>query len=472
MRRLGSMIALALLAGALPSCGGGAAGVTPRMRAAPGASIRYSTVLRTSPAGRPGRTVSAISAMEVRDGAPDRYDVSITWTPVHVSGEGGHVVPVNGSATARFTRDERRAIEGEPRVEGDVEAATDLLRVVTEEVVLPEGGLSVGQSWSLPAVTRTLADGSRVSIPRTARLAQVADGLAHIEVTGHAERAPLRVHGVEVAVEATLEQSFRLRVADAVLVEMRSESEVVTSSPTGRASHRESVRVERVFGAPPAPEPHRYEPGGRATACAQRLRGMRTRSERAPRAIDLDSLALAGVSVPVRPTGSPIDEVGPVLVGTDQESLVASAASTDVQHTVTVYVAAPESVSDEDLRTWLEGEVIGYGIEIRRIVQGSVSPPSPEPAAEVVALARRMREARSVEPWREEVRALTALCDVAYEAFEAAESAEPGARAGALRQGLLEAYERCGCETTDLARLERTIDLRVGGPELAWEPLR
>lgn len=472
MRRLGIPIALALIAWALPSCGGSASGVNPRMRAAPGASIRYHTVLRTLPPGRPGRTISAQSAVAVRDAdAPDRYDVSVTWGPVHVSGEGGNLVQVDGTATARFVRDERRQIEGEPRVEGDIEAAADLARTASEEIVLPEAGLAIGDTWPLSPVTRTIAEGAAVTIPRTARLAEIADGLAHIEVTGHTEGGTLELHGVSVGVAATLEQSFRLRVADAILVEMRSASDVVTTTPAGRAVHREEAHVERVFGAPPPPERHAYRPGNQPSTCDQRLRAMRQRFERTPRGLDLDPWAIIDVEVPIRPTGEPIEEGGPILVGTDRESILGSLAMADVLHTVNVYVVAPDSVSDEELREWL-GESIGAGIDIRRIVQGQVHPPSPEPSAEVVALERQMHQLHSIEPWQNEVRNLTALCDAAVEAYTVAEDADPAERAATLRQGLSSAYERCGCETTDLARLERTLDLRLGGPELGWESIR
>ncbi|MCZ7687584.1 MAG: hypothetical protein M5U28_56140 [Sandaracinaceae bacterium] len=471
--RLGAPLALALsLAPALGSCGGATAGIQPRVRAAPGASIRYHTVLRTLPFGRPGRTISAVSALTVRDAAAeDRYDVTVTWTPVHVAGEAGHVVPVNGQARASFVRDARRRVEGALRVEGDVEAAHDLARVLEEEIVLPDGALAPGASWPLPEVTRTLGDGSRVTIPRTARLASVDDGVARIEVAGRAEGGSLSVHGVSASVDATLSQTFRLRVADALLVEMESRSEIVLSTPTGRATHREEALVSRVFGAPPGPEAHGYRPGGHPSACESRLRAMRTRFDRTPRNVDLDAFALASVDVPVRPTGEPLDEVGPVLVGTDDETLIGATATNDVVHTVTVYVAAPPELADDDLRTTFDG-IIGAGIDIRRIVRGQVHPPSPAPSEEVLALARRMREARSVEPWRAEMQALTALCDAAAEAYELAEAAEPAQRAAAMRQGLLAAYERCGCDSTDLARLERTLDLRLGGPDLAWEPVR
>ena len=76
-----------------------------------------------------------------------------------------------------------------------------------------------------------------------------------------------------------------------------------------------------------------------------------------------------------------LDEPGPILVGMDEETLLGAAAVADVQHTVTVYLVAPQTVSDADLRGWLSG-VIAPGIEIRRVVPGQVHPPSPEPSAE------------------------------------------------------------------------------------------
>jgi len=471
LRRLLAIVALGLLGGALPSCGGGAGGITPRYRAATGSSIRYHTVLRSLPAGSPGRTISAASTVAARTtDAADRYAITVTWSPVHVAGEGGHLVEVQGAAVATFTRDARRRIDGAPRVEG-VEAGAALSRTLTEGLVLPAGALTIGQAWELSPIARSLDSGAAVTIPRRARLAEVADGVATIEVRGETEPGPVDVHGVSVQMTASVEQTYRLRVADAVLVEMEGRSRVTLTSPTGRATHRWESHVERVLATMPDPEPHGFEPTEHPSACTSRLRAMGQRFELAPRNLDFDVWATLDVDVPVRPSGQRIDEAGPILVGMDEETLLGAVGGADVEHTVTVYVVAPTDVSDEDLRGWLD-ELVAPGIEIRRIVQGQVHPPSPEPAAEVVALDRRMHEAHSVDPWRTEVRSLIALCDAAVAAYDEARQAEPADRAAAMRGGLLEAYQRCGCESTDLARLERTLNLRLGGPELGWEPLR
>jgi hypothetical protein len=138
---------------------------------------------------------------------------------------------------------------------------------------------------------------------------------------------------------------------------------------------------------------------------------------------------------------------------------------------VVTYLVAPETVTDRQLRQWLQ-TTIAPGIEIRRIVQGQVHPPSPAQSAEVVQLRRNMQEQHSVELWNDAVRPLVVLCDEALEAFELAQAAPPDDRGSQMRRGLLAAYARCGCESTDLPRLERTLDLRLGGPELAWEPVR
>lgn len=458
---------LAALALVIPSCGGGAGGaVRPRYHAATGSALRYFTVLRTLPSGRPGRTISAASTVAVRR-AGDAFDVTVTWRPVHVAGEGDSLVEVHGDAVARFVRDERRRIEGAPRVEGDVEAAHDLARLLSEDVVLPDAALNVGDTWPLDPVERPTRGDGRVSIPRTARLEAVEDGVARVSVEG-STTSTLERDGASIDVAASVAQVYRVRVADAVLVEAESRSEVALSTPVGRAVDVEEAHVTRVLGTMPRPERHAFDPGHHPQVCGQRLRAMGQRFERTPRAIDFDVWAGLDVTVPVRPSGQTIDEPGPILVGMNEETLLGAAATSDVAHTVTVYVVAPGTVSDADLRGWLDG-VIAPGIELRRVVQGQVHPPSPEPSAEVRALDGRMHAAHSVDPWRAEVRSLIALCDEAVEAFELAEAGEPNARAAAMRQGLLAAFTRCGCETTDLARLERTLDLRLGGPELGWE---
>ncbi len=463
------LLAALALALAVPSCGGGSSGIRPRYHAATGSALRYHTVLRTLPAGRPGRTISAASTVAVRN-AGTAHEVTVTWAPVHVAGEGDSLVEVRGEAVARFVRDERRRIEGQPRVEGEVEAAGDLARLLAEDVVLPEAALSIGDTWPLDPIERPTRGDGRVMIERTARLEAVEDGVARIAVTGETSGARTEVGGVAIDVTARVAQTYRIRVADAVLVELESRSEVALATPVGRAVDVEEAHVTRVLGTMPAPERHGVAPGNHPGPCGQRLRAMGQRFERTPRAIDVDVWAGLDVTVPVRPSGQPIDEPGPILVGMDEETLLGAAATSDVAHTVTVYVVAPDSVSDAELRGWLDG-VIAPGIELRRVVQGQVHPPSPEPSAEVVALDRRMHESHSVDPWRAEVRSLIALCDEAVEAFEVAEAAEPAERAATLRRGLLSAFTRCGCETTDLARLERTLDLRLGGPELGWEPV-
>ena len=90
----------------------------------------------------------------------------------------------------------------------------------------------------------------------------------------------------------------------------------------------------------------------------------------------------------------------------------------------------------------------------------------------MVQLARNLRERHSIDEWNDAVRSLVVLCDEALEAFELAQAATPEERGSQMRGGLLAAYARCGCGSTDLPRLERTLDLRLGGPELAWEPVR
>lgn len=471
MSRTASMLCALALFTALPSCGGGGGGaIRPRYQAATGSSIRYHTVLRTLPAGRPGRTISAASTVAVRR-AGDDFAVTVAWSPVYIAGEGGTRVEEEGRAGATFTRDARRRLAGEPQVIDDVEAAHVLARLLREDLELPDGEIAIGDTWSLPPVQRPTRGDQQVTIERTARLEGVEDGLARVEVTGSATGATVEHAGATIGVEATVHQVFRLRVADAVLVEMQSESEVALSTPTGRAVDREEAHVERVLGSAPTPEAHGYEPGNHPSTCGQRLRAMGQRFERAPRSIDFDRWAGLDVTVPIRPSGQPIDEPGPILVGMDEETLLGAAAVADVQHTVTVYVVAPQTVSDADLRGWLSG-VIAPGIEIRRVVQGQVHPPSPEPSAEVLALDGRMHATHSVDPWRAEVRSLIALCDEAAEAFELAEAGEPNDRATAMRQGILRGFQRCGCEATDLPRLERTLDLRLGGPELGWEPVQ
>ncbi len=411
--------------------------------------------------------------MSVRRGAePGLHEVTVTYAPVHVAGEGSSIVEVRGEATARFVRDPRRQIVGEVEVGGDIEAAQELSALLGVGVVLPEGGIDVGQRWPLAPIARAVSGegAGSLSIPRTATLIEVTGGVAQIAVEGSAEPMTVRHQGATVSVEATIEEVYRLRVADAVLVERRSTTEVVFSTPLGRAVDTTEVHVRRVLGAAPAPEAHGYEPGHHPSACAQRLRAMGQRFERTPRGIDFDLWAGLDVEVPVRPSGRPIDEPGPILVGMDEETILGSAAASDVAHTVTVYVVAPLDVSDGDLRRWLD-QVIAPGIEIRRVVSGQVHPPSPARGAEVIDLFGRMHEEHSIEPWVDAVRELTAICDPAAEAVAVAEASEPSSRATVLRQGILRAYERCGCDNTDLARLERTLDLRLGGPELGWEPV-
>ncbi|MBX3273447.1 MAG: hypothetical protein KF729_24500 [Sandaracinaceae bacterium] len=452
----------------LSACGGSGSGaaIQPRYDAASLSATRYHTVLVLQPSGRPGRTISAASTVAVqRAGAG--FDVSVEWSPVHVAGEGGSLAQAPGEARARFTLDARRRMSAAPVVEGD-DAAHALARALAEELVLPEHPVAPGQTWPLPPVTRAAGEAT-ITIERVARLGAVVDGVAHVEVTGQSRGARVELAGVAIDVEATLAQSFRMRVADAAIVEMRSTSELARRTAVGRVVDRESAHVVRVLGAPPAPSTH-APAAAHAGPCAARLSAMAQRLERTPRGVDLDATIAANVAVPVRPTGEPIDEPGPVLAGVDEETLLGAAGGADLVRTVAVYVMAPEAVADRELRRWLAG-VVAPGIELRRVVRGQVHPPSPAAPPEVEALARRLRGAGSIEPWRAEVRALLALCDEALAAFEAAEALPAAERARASRQGILRGMTRCGCDATDLVRLERTLDLRFGGPELGWEPM-
>lgn len=474
--RLTPWAALCLL-GLLPSCGGsGLEGtIQPRYRSATGSLARYRVTVREVPAGRPGRTITARANLVVQSAEGGAHRVEARFTDLHFARETGGPVASDASPTLSLTLDERRRVqEGieTPQAEG-VDA---LARVLQEGIVLPEEPVATGEPWELPPIERLLPNGETLSIPRTARVTgQDDEGIASIEAEGSAQVGPFGLDGATVNAEGRVEQQFRVRVADGALVDALTSTEVeLTASLTeeidiGRAIHRQRWRMQRLSDATGGPADHDWRPDVPGQECGASLDAMRRRFAQAPRNIDLDPLIPLDFEPPQRSDRRPIEEDSPLVIGTDRESLLASLSNVDLDRAVAFYVLAPRDLSDADLREIFE--LVPSTVQIRRLSTAQIVPPSPPRPAGIVRLRGRMRR-EGIEPWNETMRALVALCAQASTAYTEAMQAPPNERAARLRDGIVEAYGRCGCETTDLGRLERVIDLRVGAPQIGWAPLQ
>lgn len=472
-RSLSILVSIFALVAACGGAGVAPGAIQPRYEAMTGSRIRYHIVLRTVPADREGRTVSTNANVAVRRARGDVFDTQVSYDDVHLSGDRGSLVEEPGVATLSFERDARLQMRGEPTIAGDtMEATPSLAQLFREGLVLPESAVGPGGTWEIPPVEREVHEGVTIAIPRTATLVEVVDGVASIEVQGSAGRDPIDVDGATIGVAGTITETYRLRVSDGLVIESESTSEVrlgaqaADGTELGHVAHRQRSSVERFVGRAPRPAPHDWRPDRPGSVCAARVDGMGRRFAQAPRGVDLDPMAFFEVRLPSRTDGQRIEEAGPLLLGIDEETFLGALQGTDITHGTLAYIVAPEAASDYVLAAWLS-DVPRY-VELRRVVRGHSDPPSPPLPEGITALAAQLRSERSMDPWTSALAPLIALCRDAREAYQMSMMAEPNERTAQLRDGVHRAFARCGCDATDINRLERVMDLRLGSPDLRW----
>ncbi|MGE0787311.1 MAG: hypothetical protein AB7S26_16685 [Sandaracinaceae bacterium] len=472
------LVLLALALGLIaPSCGGaGADGVIhPRYAAAPGSLARFVVTVREVPTGRETRAVRAHVDLLVRDAEAGVHTIDARLSQRTIAPERGPAQTLAGESQAHLTLDPQRRSSAEPTIDADPEVAAPIVRAVIESVTLPEGPVGPGQTWPLEPLTRAIPEGGSIRIERTARLVGTdTEGIATIEVEGTGSNAASIIEGASVEASAEVHQRGRVRAADGALVETETEIAITLraalpdGTAIGTSTHRERDHVIRLSDAQDGPLANDWRPDVPGRECGARLDAARRRFEQAPRGIDLDATLAATFEPPDRAERTPIEEAAPILIADDAQALMASARVPELRSALAVYVLAPNDVTDAEVRTALAA--VSSAVEIRRIARAQSVPPSPPMPAGIVGLRGRMRR-EGVAPWEETMAALLVLCDAGRTAYREAMSAPPEQRAERLRTGMLAALGRCGCETSDLARLERTIDLRVGGPDVGWAPL-
>lgn len=482
-RLLAAMAASTVLL-TLPSCGGpgvnepGSGQVLLRYEPAVGGNIRYHTVLRSVPADVPGRTVSATSTVTATsEPSPGVYDVRVSFEEVEVAGERGSTVTVPGPNLVTMRRDIRNEEQGSANVEG-AEVAATLAAFLAEELVFSPNVIGVGDTWELPPVQRALPFGGEATIPRSARLTGVEGGIATIAITGEVRGEAHRHGAARVAVDGSVEETARVRVADGLLIERDVTTEVTMrslledGSEVGTLTQRERAHTQRTVGAAPGSEAHDWRPDRSDSSCTARLDAMRRRSDQAPRGVDFGMLAALQIEWPIIADAQEVDEPGPLLVGIDEETILGALAGADLDRALVAYVLVPASVSDEVLAGWLSD--VPRMIELRRLVHRPVDPPSPPMTPPVEQLARSMRSdsEHRAELWTAAAQPLVVVCRTAAEAVEMIDGLEPAERARATRTAIHEAFVRCGCDATDVSRLEHVLDLRFGGPNVGWQSLR
>ena len=484
--RVPSSAALAFLGflATLPACGGpgvnepGSGQVLLRYEPAIGGRIRYHTVLRSVPADIPGRTVSATSTVSVTgEPSPGVYDVRVSFDDVRVAGERGSTVTVPGPNAVTERRGTQNDLRGEASVEG-AEVASTLAGFLAEELVFSPGVIGIGDTWELPPILRPLPFGGVATIARTARLTGVEGGVASIEIAGEVRGQEHRHGAARVAVDGNLAETARVRVADGLLIERDVTSEVRMRSlledgtEVGTLTQRERAHTQRTVGAAPDSEAHDWRPDRGDSSCTARLDAMRRRFDQAPRGVDLAMLASLQIAWPIIADAREVDEAGPVLIGIDEETILGALAGATLDRAMVAYVLAPDRVSDEVLLGWLSD--VPAMIELRRLVHRPVDPPSPPQTAPVAQLARTLRSdaEHRAERWTEAAEPLVVVCRTAAQAIEGIDELPPAERARTTRTAIHEALSRCGCDATDVSRLEHVLDLRFGGPNVGWQSLR
>lgn len=447
--------------------------IEPRYRSATGSLSRYRVVVRDVPTGRPGRTISARADVTVRSASDAANTVEARFGDVTFAREEGNPVTSSTPITLRYQLDARRQLAEAPELP-EAEGAAELARVIQEDLVLPDRAVAPGETWELPPLTRTLPGGASLSIPRTARYVSTdSEGIATVDVEGTGQSAAFEVGGAQVTPEGRVEQHFRVRAADGALVEAESSTEVQLTAALsdgtaiGTSIDRTRHHLQRLSDATGGAAAHDWRPDVPGGECGAALDAMGRRFAQAPRGIDLDVLVPTDIEPPSRPDRAPIEEPAPILIGDDEASLMAALGTAEVD--TALYVLSPRQLSDLDLRRIL-ADVPAF-VQIRRLSVAQTVPPSPPRPAGIVALRGQMRRG-GLDVWDQTMRALLALCPQASEAYTSALEAEPNARAAQMRDGVHAGIARCGCGVTDMGRLERVMDLRLGPPQLGWAPLQ
>lgn len=473
MRHLSILLPLLVI---LPSCGGGSGPRAPgegevllRHTPTANARIRYHSVVREVPGDAPGRTISAPATLFVgEETEPGVHALRVEHADVKLAGEGGSRVDVTGEVTVTLALGEQRQAAGEPSAT-EVETAADLARTWADGPTFPYEPVGVGDPWEMSPVTRVLPTGP-VEIGRSARIADISGGVATIEVTGVLAATEV---GDGMIAGGELEQRFRVRVADGLLVEQDDTTALWIASrgeggaELGRVGHWRRAHLERIAGAMPGPEAHDWRPDQPDRSCRARLAAMGRRFEQAPGGVDLDPVAGEPIPWPEVADGRTVDEPGVLFHGDDVDALRASFESADLGRAVVAYAVAPASLSDDEVREALDG--LPSFIDLRRLVYRPIDPPSPPRPEGADDVARAMRAGDRIEVWRAAVAPLVATCRPAAMAIAADD--DVAERAGSARRAVVEAFGRCGCEATDLTLLEHLLDTRYGGPYLGWTDL-
>jgi hypothetical protein len=382
-----------------------------------------------------------------------------------------------------------KTLELETSLRGLVETAS--FGVLIE---YPDQAVAVGDSWSIEPRTHAVPGGLSATLRPTYTLEAIEKRgpsvTAVIAVDMQVDLIPSQVvEGVTIEGGGSASGTLRVSVADGVLRDARTVlhfSQEIMVQGSEVLGFREISANAHVFTTPatapdPPPEPVALEPLEDDAECAQSLSlaAERVGTAEGKQRVHLVS-ALHGEGLPAAHGGSQLRDSGMSLVVLDEAKQVeldgALVELKDLAETLraesasgrALYVYADAALPLDRLRGVVAS--LPRPSAPRLVVRDPGAPASPPKASRW--LEERLRLALSApDPFERQIRlhslllAHLALCEPAQDAFRVA--LNTGSRSTTdLPAQIVQAFEKCGCTSTNLEGLESTLYAIFGSPDL------
>lgn len=419
-----------------------------------------------------------------------------------VSSQDGHILPertLHGvSITQQWGSD--HSIVGEIAVVAKTLGLETTLRSLVETasfgvlIEYPDQAVAIGDSWSIEPRTHAVPGGLSATLRPTYTLEAIesrgssVDAVIAVDMQVDLVPTPV-VDGVTIEGGGSASGTLRVRVADGVLRDARTVlhfSQEIMVQGTEVLGFREISANAHMFtspagqGADPPPEVIALEPPEDDAECAQTLSltAERIGTAEGKQRVHLVS-ALHGEGLPTAHGGSQLRDsaMSLVVLGADQVELDGTVVELpELAATLRaakpagrpLYVYADAALPMERLRSVVAS--LPRSSAARLVVRDPAAPSQPPKASRW--LEERLRLALSApDPLERQIRlhslllAHLALCEPAQDAFRSALNG--GARSASdLPEQIVQAFEKCGCTSTNLEGLEATLYAIFGSQDL------
>jgi hypothetical protein len=424
-----------------------------------------------------------------------------------VASQDGHMLPephLHGlSITQQWGSD--HSIVGEISVSAKTLELETSLRSLVETasfgilIEYPDQAVAIGDSWSIEPRTHAVPGGLSATLRPTYTLEAIerhgSEVDAVIAVDMQVDLIPTQVvEGVTIEGGGSASGTFRVRVADGVLRDARTVlhfSQEIMVQGSEVLGFREISAKAHVFATPPGQtaeppaEPVALEPLEDDAECAQTLSltTERVGNAEGKQRVHLVS-ALHGEGLPAAHGGSQLRDSAMSLVVLGGDEVELDGTVVDLANLSTtlramkpagraLYVYADAALPLDRLRSVVTS--LPRSSAPRLVVRDPAAPSQPPKASRW--LEERLRLALSApDPLERQIRlhslllAHLALCEPAQDAFRSAVNG--GSRSTAdLPEEIVQAFEKCGCTSTNLEGLEATLYAIFGSQDLRSLPL-